>query len=156
MPAEALCMMYNMSDCTINVSDAEGFGLATLESLSCGTPIIVNMTGGLQEQVTDGDNWFGIGIEPTSKALIGSQTVPYIYEDRISEEDFLNALRKMYNMSKEDRENLGNLGIQHVRKNYSYDKFKNKWLELIEDIMERMGSWETRKNYKSWELKEVS
>ncbi len=156
MPAEALCMMYNMSDCTINVSDAEGFGLATLESLSCGTPIIVNMTGGLQEQVTDGDNWFGIGIEPTSKALIGSQTVPYIYEDRISEEDFLNALRKMYNMSKEDRENLGNLGMQHVRKNYSYDKFKNKWLELIEDIMERMGSWETRKNYKSWELKEVS
>ena len=60
-PAE-LAMMYNMADCTINISDAEGFGLATLESLACGTPIIVNMTGGLQEQVTDGENWFGIGL----------------------------------------------------------------------------------------------
>ena len=35
----------------MNISDAEGFGLATLESLACETPIIVNMTGGLQEQV---------------------------------------------------------------------------------------------------------
>jgi glycosyltransferase involved in cell wall biosynthesis len=46
-----LAALYNMADCTINISDAEGFGLATLESLSCGTPIIANMTGGLQEQV---------------------------------------------------------------------------------------------------------
>ena len=74
---EQLAKMYNVSDCTINISDAEGFGLATLESLSCGTPIIVTMTGGLQEQVTDGEKWFGIGIEPSSKALIGSQQVPY-------------------------------------------------------------------------------
>ena len=81
--------MYNMGDVTINISDAEGFGLATLESLSCGTPILVNMTGGLQEQVTDGENWFGIGIEPTSKAVIGSQEVPYICEDRVSKEDFI-------------------------------------------------------------------
>ena len=53
-----LAIMYNMADCTINISDAEGFGLATLESLSCGTPIIVNMTGGLQEQVEhEGKIW---------------------------------------------------------------------------------------------------
>mgnify|MGYP003636285883 CR=1 FL=1 len=39
---EDLAVMYNMVDCTINISDAEGFGLATLESLSCGTPIIAN------------------------------------------------------------------------------------------------------------------
>jgi glycosyltransferase involved in cell wall biosynthesis len=38
---DELAVMYNMADCTINISDAEGFGLATLESLSCGTPIIV-------------------------------------------------------------------------------------------------------------------
>jgi len=55
-----LAAMYNMVDITVNISDAEGFGLSTLESLSCGTPIIVNMTGGLQEQVTDGEEWFGM------------------------------------------------------------------------------------------------
>ena len=82
-PSEHLAKMYNMADCTINVSDAEGFGLATLESLSCGTPIIATMTGGLQEQVTDGEQFFGIGIEPASKAIIGSQEIPWIYEDRV-------------------------------------------------------------------------
>ena len=102
-----LAMMYNMADCTINISDAEGFGLGTLESLSCGTPIIVNMTGGLQEQVTDGEEWFGIGIEPSSKSIIGSQDVPYIYEDRINGEEFKAALRKIYEMSKEERKELG-------------------------------------------------
>jgi len=156
MPAEGLSMMYNMADCTINISDAEGFGLATLESLSCGTPIIVNMTGGLQEQVTDGNEWFGIGIEPSAKALIGSQTVPYIYEDRISEKDFIDSLRTFYNMSKEEREAMGQKGIQHVRMNYDYKGFQEKWLNLIDDITNRLGSWETRKGYKSWELKEVS
>ena len=95
VPPQNLAAMYNIADVTVNISDAEGFGLGTLESLSCGTPIIVNMTGGLQEQVTDGENWFGVGIEPCSKALIGSQQVPYIYEDRISEEDFVAALNKM-------------------------------------------------------------
>ena len=86
--------MYNAADFTINISDAEGFGLATLESLACGTPIIVNMTGGLQEQVTDGENWFGFGLQPASKAIIGSLQVPYIYEDRISQKDFTDALKK--------------------------------------------------------------
>ena len=87
VPPDKLAMIYNMADCTINIADAEGFGLGTLESLSCGVPIIVSMTGGLQEQVTDGEKWFGVGIEPASKAIIGSQQVPYIYEDRVSSMD---------------------------------------------------------------------
>ena len=155
MPPQGLAMMYNMADCTINISDAEGFGLATLESLSCGTPIVVNMTGGLQEQVTNGEEWFGIGIDPSSKALIGSQQVPYIYEDRISEEDFVDALIKIYNMSNEERDSLGTKGMKHVEENYNFEKFQNRWLNLIEDIIERLGSWETRKGYKSWQLVEA-
>ena len=65
------------------------------------------MTGGLQEQVTDGENWFGVGIEPSSKSVIGSMSVPYIYEDRISKDDFVAALEKIFYMSKEDRKQLG-------------------------------------------------
>ena len=156
VPPEHLSIMYNIVDCTVNISDAEGFGLATLESLSCGTPIIVNMTGGLQEQVTDGEEWFGIGIEPCSKAIIGSQEVPYIYEDRIDKEDFMAALRKMYNMSAEEREELGKKGMQHVQKNYNFKDYQNKWVDLIDDICARHGSWDTRKGYKSWEMKEIA
>ena len=154
---EALAAIYNAVDCTINISDAEGFGLATLESLSCGTPIIANMTGGLQEQVTDGENVFGVAIEPSSKAIIGSQQVPYIYEDRINREDFINALRKMYNMSKEEREKLGELGMEHVQKNYNFEKFRNSWIDLMDHIHNKYGSWENRANRDTrWSLTEIS
>jgi len=150
-PPQELAAMYNMADCTINISDAEGFGLATLESLSCGTPIIVNMTGGLQEQVTNGKDWFGIGIEPSSKAIIGSQAVPWIYEDRVSKEDFLKALDDIYAMSDEERKALGAAGRKHVLKNYGFEKYQKEWDKIMSDIHEQNGSWKTRKNYKSWE-----
>jgi hypothetical protein len=105
------------------------------------------MTGGLQEQVTDGDNWFGIGIEPASKAVIGSQQVPFIYEDRITKEDFLNALYEMYTKPKDELEALGELGHKHVSDNYSFEAFNKQWVDLMCRIHEHYGSWETRKNY---------
>ena len=42
--------LYNVADVTINIASNEGFGLGTCESLMAGTPIIVNVTGGLQDQ----------------------------------------------------------------------------------------------------------
>tara|TARA_Y100001937_G_scaffold119372_1_gene175035 strand:- start:1391 stop:2659 length:1269 start_codon:yes stop_codon:yes gene_type:complete len=151
-----LSMIYNIADCTVNISDAEGFGLATLESLSCGTPIIVNMTGGLQEQVTDGKNNFGIPLYPSSKAIIGSQQIPWIYEDRLNGEDVTGAMEKIFNMSKEERTNLGLLGREHVMKNYNFENFNKTWVDLMTEIYEEQGSWETRKYTKRWTLKEVA
>ncbi len=152
---DKLSNVYNAVDCTINISDAEGFGLSTLESLACETPIIVNMTGGLQEQVTDGNQFFGHGIEPVSKTIVGSQDVPYIFEDRISKKDFLDKMMKIYNLSKEERQDLGRKGRQHVMNNYSFEKYQQTWQKIIKDTIEKHGSWNTRKNYKSWELKEL-
>jgi len=153
MPPEELAKIYSFVDCTINISDAEGFGLSTLESLACETPVIVNMTGGLQEQVTDGQgNWFGIGIEPSSKAVIGSQDVPYIYEDRISRGDFLKALEDFYNTPKEERLKMGKSGRNHVLTNYGFEQYESNWRELFEYVTQNLGSWENRKNYQSWEL----
>ena len=151
-----LAMLYNLADCTVNIADAEGFGLGTLESLSCETPIIATMTGGLQEQVTNGEEWFGVGIEPASKAVIGSQDVPYIYEDRVSKEDVLDALEKMYNMSKEERLEMGKKGRQHVLDNYGLDQYIKMWDETLTKIHEEQGSWSNRKNHKSWEMKEIA
>jgi glycosyltransferase involved in cell wall biosynthesis len=156
IPPQQLAMMYNVADCTINISDAEGFGLATLESLSCGTPIIATMTGGLQEQVTDGENWFGIGIEPSSKAVIGSHQVPYIYEDRISEDQFVDSLTKIHEMSDKERSDLGKSGREHVKKNYSFEKFQNQWVEVMDEVNEKHGSWENRKIYKPWKLTRIN
>ena len=156
IPPQDLARMYNIVDFTINVSDAEGFGLATLESLSCGTPIIVNMTGGLQEQVKDEDgNYFGYPIEPASRAIIGSQEVPYIYEDRISEEDFVHALVMSHTMTREGRKQLGVEGRKHVLKNYSFENFQKQWLETFEHVIDKHGSWDTRQNYQAWEIREI-
>jgi glycosyltransferase involved in cell wall biosynthesis len=153
---EDLAHMYNASDFTINISDAEGFGLATLESLSCGTPIIVNMTGGLQEQVTNGKDWFGYGIEPSSKAVIGSLQVPYIHEDRISKKDFHKALTDALNISDKKYKKMSVQGRNHVAQNYNFEDFENKWVELMDSIIKNHGSWENREGYVRWHLMEVA
>jgi glycosyltransferase involved in cell wall biosynthesis len=149
-------VFYNMADVTVNISDAEGFGLATLESLSCATPIIVTMTGGLQEQVIAGANQCGIPLFPTSKSIIGSQQVPYIYEDRINKDHFISALNNMYDMGEEGRNELGNNGRKHVLENYNFDNFQQRWLNLMLKIHEEEGSWETRKKYNRITFKEVA
>jgi glycosyltransferase involved in cell wall biosynthesis len=151
-----LADMYNAADFTLCISDAEGFGLSTLESLSCGTPIIVTLTGGPQEQVTDGKKWFGYGIEPNSKLVIGSLSVPYIYEDRIGQEDFNEALTKAFNMRPAAYNKMSLNGLKHVATNYGFEKFEKTWVETMDGIVEKHGSWENRKNYKRWHLLEVA
>jgi len=148
--------LYTIADCTVNIADAEGFGLATLESLACGTPIIVNMTGGLQEQVMGQDGPFGFPIYPMSKSIIGSQQVPYIYEDRISKEQLHSALDKMYALSSEERHELGLKGAKHVENNYNFNQFGEKWVNLMSKIHEQHGSWETRKGHNGIVFKEVA
>ena len=154
--SEDLAGIYNMVDCTVNISDAEGFGLSTLESLACGTPIIVNMTGGLQEQVTDGTDWFGFPLYPSSKAIIGSQQVPYIYEDRTSQDQFVSAMFKMYSLSQQDRREMGLRGHKHVMKNYSFEKFQKQWLDFMDNVHESEGSWENRTSHSGIYFAEVA
>ena len=154
--AEELAVMYNAADFTINISDAEGFGLATLESLACGTPIIVNMTGGLQEQVTDGKNWFGWGIHPASKTVIGSLQVPYIYEDRMNQQEFQATLKKAINVSSKAYKKRSTGGMKHVKDNYSFEQLTNGWINTMDNFIETNGSWDTRSNYQRWQLLEVA
>ena len=43
-------LYYNSCDVVLNVASNEGFGLGSCEAMRAGTPIIVNVTGGLQDQ----------------------------------------------------------------------------------------------------------
>jgi len=175
VPNERLVQVYSASDVTISLSDAEGFGLSTFESLACETPIIVTMTGGLQEQVTKLEEIthdavikrnqkyagkcieyeHGIGLEPTSKAVIGSQEVPFIYEDRLSEYQVVEALMKMYEYGPEKRAELGKAGSEHVLKNYGFESFVKSWDELLTETHKKCGSWDERREYKAWELRKI-
>ena len=151
--APDLAMMYNITDVTINIADAEGFGLSTLESLACGTPIIATLTGGLQDQLTDGENWFGIGLEPASKAIIGSQQVPYIYEDRLNKDDFIEAMVKMYEMGDDERTALGAAGRARTEEQFGFEKYISRWDELFTHIHNTKGSWDTRTGYDAYEVR---
>ncbi len=155
VPPQQMAQFYNAADATINISDAEGFGLSVLESLSCGTPVIANKTGGMQDQMTDGKEVFGVLIDPASRAIIGSQEVPFIYEDRVSKEDFVSALEKIHNMSREERKELGRKGHEYINKDFNFEQFSARWDKILTDIHQKHGSWETRKNYQSWKLKEI-
>jgi len=149
-------IFYNIADVTVNISDAEGFGLATLESLSCATPIIATMTGGLQEQVIGPEGPNGVPLYPASKAIIGSQQVPYIYEDRLSKKSFFSALSQLYHGGEEYRKELGERGRRHVLANYNFNDFNERWANLMLKVHEEHGSWETRKGYSSITFKEIA
>ena len=68
----------------------------------------------------------------------------------------MQAIQKMYNMTSEERAELGKLGSQHVQKNYSFESFNKRWIELIDKVIEEHSSWEGRKKYQTWHLKEIA
>jgi len=52
------------------------------------------------------------------------------------------------------RDTLGRSGRDHVVKNYSFEVFEKAWVDLMTQIHEEEGSWETRKhtNYRLLEV----
>jgi glycosyltransferase involved in cell wall biosynthesis len=157
LPPEHVNVLYNIADCTVSISDAEGYGLSLQESLATSTPIIATETGGMQEQVKNSfGEVFGVSIKPSSKMLVGSLTVPYILEDRISQEDFEAALMTIYSLPKEELQEMGKRGKQHSVDNYNFDTYRNSWVKILEGVHEKFGSWETRKNHKSWRFEQIN
>jgi glycosyltransferase involved in cell wall biosynthesis len=132
--------LYNMADVTINIASNEGWGLSTTESLLTETPIIVNVTGGLQDQcgfkkedgsyitVDDyttewGSNHDGKYKEcgewakpvfPSSISLVGSIPTPYIFDDRCRWDDAADKIKEWYDMGDEERKRCGELGREYA------------------------------------------
>jgi len=151
---EDLNNLYNLSDCTINLSSNEGFGLSTLESLMSGTPIIVNVTGGLQDQCGfnySENDYINIGtlsnkskyndlehgswsfpIWSSSNSLTGSLLTPYIYEDFININDVKNKLKEIYNLSKEERKKIGLEGREYCLKHFTSKLMCEKIIEGLD------------------------
>lgn len=153
---DILNMFYNVADATINISSNEGFGLTPLESLMCGTPVIIHMTGGLQFQVGDWwdgrtdfsdqaemtrdalerwknktGNWWGIPVFPTSRSCTGSQPIPYIYDDRFSHEDVVDAMVQLYNMGRPARKQMGARAREWAIKNFNMKNMVTSFDDLF-------------------------
>jgi glycosyltransferase involved in cell wall biosynthesis len=133
-------LLFNSIDVYINLASNEGFGLGSCEALSVEKPIIINVTGGLQDQcgfkkedgtyLTSEDyielktNHKGVYKEhgewvkpvwPTSTSLQGSPITPYIFDDRCAFEDAGDALKGWYDAGSDERARCGRLGYEFVK-----------------------------------------
>lgn len=148
-----LNLLYNLSDVTVNISFNEGFGLSTLESMAAGTPIIVNLTGGLQDQISffsdEGLATTGIGLEPDARTIVGSPPTPYIHDDRVSTEKIVDALIMMNSLGKKRRKEIGLWARKNVEMNFT----EKQMVEGIErDIRSCLKNFKPRQRY---DLREV-
>ena len=144
-------MLYNISDFCINISYAEGFGLGTLEAMMTGTPIVAAMTGGMTRQVVDfrdgSEN--GAAIPIKNRTLVGSQTVPYIFEDYVSCDDVVKGIKKIQELDEKQKIKLSDKVLRYARENFSIEKTVDEWHESMLDAIEK---W--KKRTKKWDYRE--
>ena len=59
-------------------------------------------------------------------------------------------------MPKSKYEKMSKAGIKHTRENYNFEDYENSWINLIDEVIETHGAWDSRKNYKQWHLNEIT
>ena len=173
---EEMNFIYNSSDVYINMASNEGFGLGSCEALHTGTPIVVNVTGGLQDQCgfmdssSDGGAHRYLDAEdyvelqsnhrgkytthgkwvkpvfPSNISCQGSPLTPYIFDDRCSFEDAGDALLQWYNEGDKERERCGELGRQFVL-NEGRMTGKHMSESFIKNIETTFEKWKPREKY---------
>ena len=163
-------LLFNSADVYINLASNEGFGLGSAEALTVGTPIIVNMTGGLQDQcglrddsgnLLTPDDYVELGsnhrgkykthgewvkpVYPTSISLQGSPPTPYIWDDRCQPEDAAEKLKEYYDMGRKERKRLGSLGAKFCRENQMTATVMGE--NFIKSMDGGFENWKPRKKY---------
>ena len=170
--------IYNMADVTINIASNEGFGLGTAESLMAGTPIVVNVTGGLQDQCgfrkEDGSlltkedytkEWgsnhdgrykeHGSWVKPVwpvSLSLQGSPPTPYIFDDRPDWRHSGDRLYEWYNTPAEEREKAGQEGREYCLREDTMLSAKSMGNAVIKSAMDCWDNWEPVKQFQVYEV----
>jgi glycosyltransferase involved in cell wall biosynthesis len=177
---EELNWYYNLADCTINIAGNEGFGLVTAESVMAGTPIIVNVTGGLQDQCgfkVDGkeltaEDYVKIGslhdakvwedkvehgewVKPVFsrvQTLVGSVPTPYIIDDKVDVYEVGDAIRYWYDVSKEDRTKRGLAGREWMLNEGGLSN-TNMCKTLVDGIEQTLKNWKPKDRYNLYKIK---
>jgi glycosyltransferase involved in cell wall biosynthesis len=176
---EQLNYLYNMADVTINVASNEGFGLATAESVMAGTPIIVTVTGGLQDQcgfrekgsgkLLTAEDYVEIGslhdkyrkegvvwgdwVKPIwpVRSTTGSVPTPYIFDDRVDFIDIAPLIMDFYKMGREERKAVGLKGRKHF---LGEGKLSLEAMcdSLVEGMEGAFANWKPKEKFKVIEL----
>jgi glycosyltransferase involved in cell wall biosynthesis len=171
MDDEKMNFLYNSVDVYINLASNEGFGLGSLEALTVGTPIVVNVTGGMQDQCgfkKDGkylteDDYVELGsnhrgeykehgewvkpVFPSNISCQGSPMTPYIFDDRASYEDAGEALLEWYNEGPEKREEYGEIGRKWVLGDDAKMTSEHLSQGFIDGMETAFENWKPREQY---------
>jgi glycosyltransferase involved in cell wall biosynthesis len=169
--------LYNIADVQVNIASNEGFGLGTAEAVMAGTPIIVNVTGGLQDQcgfkingkhVTHGDydeihslhddrKWkdnpdltHGEWVKPVwpaTRSLQGSIPTPYIFDDRPRWDDTADRLKEWYDTPKEERKDAGLKGREWMLTEEVGMSCTNMCERFVHDMKQAWDKWTPRKRF---------
>ena len=160
---EQMSYLYNYADGTILLSSAEGWGLALTESLLTGTPIIANVTGGMQDQMRFEDengDWikfnndfpsnhkgtykkhgeWALPVFPSNLSLVGSPRTPYIWDDRCNAEDAAKQIEVLYNMGDKERKRIGKVGRNWVlgdEAGFTAEKMSNKVIKGMDKLFKK-------------------
>lgn len=144
--------LYNISDFCLNISFAEGFGLSTLEAMMASVPIVAAKTGGLTRQVinhkTGKEN--GVALNIDTKSLVGSQSVPYIYEDYVNNNNVAKGIYKLYRVKTKTPKKfiaLKNNVLKYARNEFSHEKVVDLWHN---SMIKTIESYQSRKNETNW------
>ncbi|MAH42751.1 hypothetical protein CL614_03435 [archaeon] len=140
---EQMNIIHNAVDCCINIAYAEGFGLPTLEAMQTGTPIIALQTGGLTRQVVDHRDGTenGVALPVELQSLVGSQLVPYIYEDYVTNQTVADAMLKMFELGESGRKEMGKKARDYALSEFSYQNTIDMWHNTLKDTVE---NWRSR------------
>jgi len=174
---EQLNWLYNIADVQVNMASNEGFGLGTAEAVMAGTPSIVNVTGGLQDQcgfklkgkhVTyqdyseiisfhDDRKWkdnpdltWGEWVKPvwpSNRSLQGSIPTPYIFDDRCRWDDVADRLKEWYDTPLEKRKEAGLKGREWMLQDEIGMSCKNMCERFVHDMEQAWEKWTPRKRF---------
>ena len=105
--------LYSKAFLTLCVSYEEPFGLTSIESMACGTPVLAVNEGGYKESVIDGDTGYLLKREPK------------LFADKIS------SLYKNQELYKK----LSESGSRYVKDNWTWEKHGERLVNAMENII---------------------
>jgi len=167
---KAMNYLYNLADVQMLLTSNEGWGLSLTEALLTGTPIIANVTGGIQDQMRfefEDGTWidfdadfpsnhrgtykkhgkWAFPVYPTSISVVGSPATPYIFDDRCKWEDAAERLIEVYNLSKEERETRGLAGMEWATSEEAGFTSKHQANRFIKATDQLFNTWKPREKY---------
>jgi hypothetical protein len=147
-------LLHNMVDCQVNISKAEGFGLSSLISLQVGKPTVLLCTGGETDKAIDprdgSEN--GVALKPSKRQLVGSQMVPYIYEDFADINEVADAFMKLYEMTDEEKSSMSQKCLEFVDYAFDYNHMVNEWERTMSNCIETFKAQKADGTYQDWTL----